>query len=384
VGLDGAVTKTVITAREVVSARVVAQQLDRAVADRPLTDAAVLDLGVQDTGRDSASWALVNRGVPVAGPETLAGSADLALVWSLRGAPHFYRRADLPDVAVAVSPFSEADAAKRVIGAEQPLREAGISSREGLAVVADRLREVVAAPMAKGEVSTRLAAVLDPPYVRDCVACGAVHSWEQPFRIGAFFGGLELEPGTSPPVLRRIADWPSRAPGPAADPMAAPERLQVVRGYLRLLGPAAPADVAGFLDAALADVKAHWPDEAVPVQVDGHRAWSLGDFQPVAVADDLVRLLGPYDLLLQGRDRQLLVTDRSLHKALWPSLGRPGAVLVGSEIVGTWRPKASGKRFSVRVELWTRPGAAARARIEEQAALLAQHRGLTFAGVLTA
>ena len=231
-------------------------------------------------------------------------------------------------------------------------------------------------------MSTRLAAVLDPPYLRVCVPCGAVHAWEIPFRTGAFYAGLELEPGTSPPVLRRIPNWPRRSPGPAPDPTAAPERLQVIRNYLRFLGPATPGDVAGFLDAAVADIKAHWPADAAEVSVEGRKAWSLGQLPEVAVEEDLVRLLGGYDLLLQGRDRSLLVPDKSRHKALWPTLGRPGALLVGAGIAGIWRPKATGKKFTLRLTAWSPPSRAVRARIEEQAAALAEHRGLAFAGVL--
>lgn len=361
---------------EVVARRIHAQQLDRPLTDRAVTDAAVLDLGVQDSGRDGASWALANRGVPVRSAEQLESEPALALVWTLRGAPHYYRRAELPDVLVATSPLSEGDAAKRVLGADRPLAEAGVSTREGLAEVAGRLHDIVTAPLVKGEVSGRLTRALPEPYLRDCVPCGTRHVWETTFRLGALYGGLELTPGTSPPVLRPIPAWPLSRWGPADDPLAAPERLQVVRAYLRLLGPATPKDVATFLDAPLAEVRAHWPEEAVRVDVAGREAWALPDTATVPVPEDLVRLLGPFDLLLQGRDRDVLVPERDRHKALWPTLGRPGAVLVGTDVAGTWRPRASGKRFELRLDLWRPLPPPIRELVEREAERLAAHRGL--------
>ena len=65
-----------------------------------------------------------------------------------------------------------------------------------------------------------------------------------------------------------------------------------------------------------------------------------------------LRLLGSYDLFLQGRDRGLILPDKSQHKALWPVIGRPGAVLSGVEIIGTWRPKTTGTEFTLRLDLW--------------------------------
>jgi hypothetical protein len=369
---------------DVMRYRIRAQQLDRSEGPRPVTDAAILDLGVQDSGRDGASWALANRGVPLPNPGELNAAADIALVWTLRSAPHFYRRAELVDVMVATSPMSERDAVKRVFGAAKPLAEAGITALDGLAEVAAGLRAVVSDPMPKGEVSTRLSQRLDPVYLRNCVPCQAVHSWEVPFRVGALYGGLELEPGTSPPVLRRIPDWPRRPPGPALDPPAAPERLQPIRGYLRLLGPATPNDVAAFLDAPVAEVKAHWPADASEVTVDGSKRWLLDAPDAAAagpVEPDLLRLLGPFDAFIQGRDRNLILPDKAKHKALWPILGRPGAVLAGTEIAGIWRPQASGSMFTLRVDLWSRLDRAAWARLEAEAERLAAHRGLRLAGI---
>ena len=110
---------------DVIRYRIRAQQLDRSEEPRAVTDAAIFDLGVQDTGRDGASWALANRGVPVHSPAELNAAPDIALAWTLRSAPHFYRRSELADVMVATSPLSEPDAVKRVFGAAKPLRRGG-------------------------------------------------------------------------------------------------------------------------------------------------------------------------------------------------------------------------------------------------------------------
>ena len=253
--------------------RLAAQQLVRPPGDRPASETAVLDLGVQNSGRDGASWALVNRGVALTEPGQLEDDPELALVWTLRGAPHYYRRADLAGVLDATSPFDDADARKRTLDAGKQLAAAGVGMREGLEVVATAMREVVHAPMPKGDVSGALNARLPEPYQRWCNPCQAVHLYEQPFRLGALYAGLELTPGTSPPVLRRVPGW-RRPPGPG-DPGRAPARLRVIENYLRFLGPATPNDVAAFVDAPLAVVKAHWPETAVEVDVEGRRAWLL-------------------------------------------------------------------------------------------------------------
>lgn len=251
---------------------------------------------------------------------------------------------------------------------------------DGLAEVARQLQAVVTGPLSKGEASTAVSARLDEPWLRDCATCGAQHSWEVPFRIGALYAGLELEPGTSPPVLRPIPNWPPREPGPAGDPQLAPARLQPIRNYLRFLGPATPHDVAAFLEAPVTEIKAHWPEDAEPVEVDGRKAWLLpgADAQPEV---DVVRLLGGFDLLLQGRDRSVIIPDQTRHKTVWPTPGRPGAVLVGTEVVGLWRPRASGPRFTLRFELWSPVRKAVRARIEAEAERLAAHRGLVLTGI---
>jgi hypothetical protein len=91
-----------------------------------------------------------------------------------------------------------------------------------------------------------------------------------------------------------------------------------------------------------------------------------------------VLLLGAFDPWLQVRDRALVVVDEARRTVLWRVLGRPGAVLRGTEVIGTWRPRSQGGRLQLRVEVWA--GGPLPDGIEEQAERLAAHRGQPFAG----
>jgi hypothetical protein len=349
---------------DVLRFRVRAQELHR---DDVRSDAAVLDLGVQDTGPDGAGWALAVRGVAVP-------ADDLALAWTLRGAPHFYRRAEIAAVAAAIAPWSDADAAKRIFDAARPLKAAGIPVLEALDVIAAEMRDIATKPIVKGEMSTQLTGRLASPYLRECRPCHAVHAYEQPFRLAALRAGLELEPDTSPPVLRRIPRWRR----PAA---SFPEHLDPIRGVLRFLGPATPKLVAGYVDAPVAEVSARWPEDVEAVEVDGQRLDILAEDAPAlsgAEGSGVVRLLGPFDLFLQGRDRDLVIPDPMARKDLWRTLGRPGAVLAGDELVGSWRPRASGRKLRLAVSIWD--GSDRPAGLDAEAERLAAFRGVSFAG----
>ncbi|UZN04889.1 winged helix DNA-binding domain-containing protein [Cellulomonas sp. S1-8] len=358
--------------------RVRVQQLDRAPgsATDP-TDATVLDGGAQDTGPDGALWALALRGVAVTAADR---PPTLAYAWTLRGAPHAYRRADLREVEHAVRPWSDADAAKRMFDAARPLKAAGIAPTQALAQVARAMREIVVQPTVKGDLSTALTAAMPEAYLRACRPCGTTHMYEQTFRLAALHAGLELDAGTSPPVLRRIPGWPSTRIG-ATTPAAPGTPFDLVRTTLHLLGPTTPQHVAAYLDSPVRDVTARWPSDAVAVDVDGRPSHVLAeDLDELVSAATLVgpaaRLLGPYDPILQARDRDLLVPDQSRRSATWPVLGRPGAVLAGSEVVGTWRPRTSGGRLALVLDPWVPWDHALRAAVDEQHALLAAFRGV--------
>ena len=106
-------------------------------------------------------------------------------------------------------------------------------------------------------------------------------------------------------------------------------------------------------------MRQHWPDDVDAVDVDGTQRFVLAGDEPSAPDHDgVLRLLGPYDPFLQLRDRGLLVPDAPRRTALWPTIGRPGAVVVDGELLGTWRPKTTGERLTVNVEPWRRLRAA--------------------------
>ena len=378
-----------VSRRDVLRFRFRRHQLDRPpdAAPHP-TDVDLLDYGVQDTGPDGAAWALHLRGAPPAGP------ADLAFAWTLRGAPHAYRRQDLGAVATATAPLSEADAAKRIFDAAKPLKAAGIPVLEALDVVAGHLRDLAAEPIAKGDLSGRLTVLLDEPYLRFCRPCNAIHPYEMPFRLAALQAGLELEAGSSPPVLHRIPGLRPPRYRRLAGEADAP--FHPIRNYLRFFGPARPADVAAYLDASQREVAAHWPADTVEVTVgDGYPGAGRAG-APSLLAEDLealtdpragdgpaaLRLLGPFDPYLQLRDRELLVADQHRRQDLWRVLGRPGAIVADGEVLGTWRPRATGRRLSLRIRPWGPLGAGQRAMVSEQAERLAAQRHATLADIV--
>lgn len=361
-----------------------AQQLSAATdSHSDVSSVDILDLGIQSGAGDSARLALRNRGVRrrEADRVTTRFTDELVLAWSLRGAPHFYRRDDLSDVERAVWPVSPADAAKRSAGAAKD----PIDHLAAMVTIAEQVRAALSGPKTKGEVSAATRESLPPELLVDCRPCGVIHVHEQLFRIATIHGGVELEPGTNPPTLRRIPGW-CRKPTPG-DPLAASPARRLAEGYLRFLGPATPKDLAAFCETAVGEAKKLWPTEGL-VEVDraGEKAWVLTDDVDAlaAAADpgdpDQVRLLNGFDLFLAAKDRHLLTEgDKDRHKQLWPILGRPGVIVADGIPLGTWRPRSKGKGFRILPEWWVKPTAAQLAATESAAAVIAA-TGQEFAG----
>jgi Winged helix DNA-binding domain len=160
-------------------------------------------------------------------------------------------------------------------------------------------------------------------------------------------------------------------PRPEVDPRDACREL--ARRYLHVFGPASRASFATWAGIAAGQARSAFDGlDLAPVRTPIGDAWILSSDEPAfrerpgpAAA---ARLLPSGDTyyLLQGADRELLVPDAAHRAALWTSRVWPGAVLVGGEIVGTWR-RANA---DVTIQAWRRLARAERAAVEAEAASL--------------
>jgi hypothetical protein len=349
--------------------RVAALGLAERSGDRP-GDLAVLDLGVQEYTPDSMRVALAAR--------TSAELTDdrLIMVWAARGAPHLHRRTELRSLMNALWPVSDADAATRINSTQIPEGvKLGIAA---FTATAQAFREVLTTSMPRGEVSTQVSARVPKSLTYDCRTCQARHIAGNVWQHAGLAGAVEVRSRGKDATLGPIRNLP----GP---PTQNAGIGTLISTYLRLLGPATPAEVAKYLGGAPAEMRKVWPEDLAEVTVDGRRAWlpsaslaALRSAKPGAG----VRLLPPMDALLQARDRDLLVPDRAQQKEVWRILGNPGVLLVDGEIAGVWRAKMSGKK---RIDLTVTPFGALTARsrkaVDAESAEVARARGVSGATV---
>jgi hypothetical protein len=85
--------------------------------------------------------------------------------------------------------------------------------------------------------------------------------------------------------------------------------------------------------------------------------------------------------MLQARDRPVLAPDEEVRSALFKIIGNPGALLVDGEVVGTWRPRASGKKLTLEIAPLLPLPPDVRPRLDDEAERVAAARGLRLAGL---
>jgi hypothetical protein len=348
--------------------RVAALGLDARGKQRP-GDLAVLDLGVQEYTPGSVRVALAAR--------TDADLADdrLLTVWAARGAPHLHRRRDLGTLVKALWPVSDADASARIKSGQIPEGvKLGIRAFE---VTAEAFRRVVRSSMPRGEASRRVSALVPPELTYECRSCAARHIAGNVWQHSGLAGGVEVESRGREATLGPITNAPPR-------PTANDGIGDLIKTYLRLLGPATPAEVAKYLGSATAEIKKVWPDDLAEVRLEGRRTWlPASEIAALSAAAPVpgVRLLPAMDPLLQARDRDVLVPQRTLQKEVWRVLGNPGVLLLDGEIAGVWRARMAGKRVEITLTPFGTVPAKSRRAVQEEAAVVARARGAAEATV---
>ena len=149
-------------------------------------------------------------------------------------------------------------------------------------------------------------------------------------------------------------------------------RSELARRYLHVLGPATPEAFGTWGGVAGSEARAAFEAlerSLVPVRTPIGEAWILAADEPgfreppgPAAAARLLPSGDTY-FLYWGAGRELLVPDAARRAELWTSRVWPGAVLVGGEIVGTWRRAQA----DLSVQLWRRLTRAEREAVEREA-----------------
>ena len=162
---------------------------------------------------------------------------------------------------------------------------------------------------------------------------------------------------------------------PAPDVAPHDARIELARRYLHVFGPTTAGAFrqwAGLRGKGGNVAFDALQDELIPVRTPAGDRWALAsdedalraDPQPAAAARFLPS--GDAYFLLQGDDRELLVPDAAHRDELWTSRVWPGALLVGGDIVGTWRRKQG----TVSIQTWRGLTRAERDAVEAEAATL--------------
>jgi Winged helix DNA-binding domain len=220
-------------------------------------------------------------------------------------------------------------------------------ARRAINAVAARLRDGLAGRTMPAGDAARAAGEPHPNQIKVAGATGTILiRWD----------------GAREPVV-----W-STAP-PPIDPETA--RPELARRYLHVLGPGTAGGFARWAGVSKVDAAATFEalaPQLLAVRTPAGDGWLLArdeaNLGGPAIDPLGARFLPSGDPYLLAEDRELLVADDAHRRALWPpSNVWPGGLLVGGELVGTWR---RGQR-RVKVAPWRRLARAEREAVEAEA-----------------
>jgi hypothetical protein len=238
-----------------------------------------------------------------------------------------------------------------------------VPARDRAVFTLGRLSEEGARRRLAEDLAARLDALLGDEKMSYGEAGRALGEDPNRLRYAALTGQVLMRwDGAKKPVIWTV-------PPPEVDPRDA--RLELARRYLHIFGPGTPESFAGWAGLVAGRGPAIFDDlrgSLTPVRTPIGEAWILAGDEPAFRAPPgpvaPARLLPSGDayFLLQGDDRELLVTDADRRGALWTSRVWPGALLVEGEIVGTWRRS----KEKVTIQPWRRLSRAERDTVEAE------------------
>ena len=360
-----------VTRAQVLAYRAAAQALDRR---RPATDLLQVTgaCGVQDTPPGNADVSLAAR-LELDGPvvEKAVAAKELALTWSVRGAPHVFPPTHLPVFTLGARP------------ADGTLERLWGEPERALVEVEQAMVDVIGTePRSKAEVSSAATAAVAPELAPWCASCKVHHPRETVFRAAPLVGRLVLT-STAPVVLARAETWL----GADAHGDVAALRTELLRRYLHCYGPTTAGHFAEWAGITPSDARERWAavaGELVAVEGEGKGYLLHEDLDALLRPPPStgVRLVPAKDAFIQGRDRGVLLPDPAHRKAVFPTLGGPGVVLHEAMPVGTWRGTAKGGRYEVTVAPFATWPKAVWTEVEAEAGRVARVRGREAAAVV--
>jgi len=344
-----------VSADQALAFRVAGHHLDRRVG----AEEAVAAIGLQEYPPGwGALAALRARSLDPLPP-------DVVQVNSFRGSPYVVPAADARVFTAALVPEDEAGL-KSLVGAApaKEVNEEGYAVGEALSLVAAAAREgLEGGPLDRDAFHQAMRERLPDGLLPWCRGCQSHHVRPGFWRA---LGPLEVT------VMPEKATWALAEP-PSMPLEAA--RAELVRRFLRVFGPATHTQLASWAQTAPSHAKqlfAGVKDELEPASVEGRKGFVLAaDVERLTSPPPAsgVRLLGGHDPYVAQPDRATLVPDAAVRKRLFPSVGRPGAVLADGVLAGLWRGRKQGDVLEVSVEWLGEP-----ADIAEEAAAIARLR----------
>lgn len=350
--------------------------------------------GIQNSPPGSALLALHARVEDVTQEriDQLVGQEQSLLqTWSMRGAPFYFPTVDAPVFTAGVLPTTESARLQLIVGVEQALATLELGLDEAVDLAAEEIGPVLSGRRLAinelgEELAERIAGKLSPaqrkawrakgPYGANLpLGEGVVHFCVRMLTLRGIVCFAPRSANKAPFVL--LEEWLGR-PVPSVDPAVA--RATLLRRYLHCYGPSTRGDFAAWVGVRAGDVDPWWTtleDELTPVEVDGRRASILtDDLDALRTPPNLhgVRLLPPRDPYTQLRDRDTIV-DRKHHREVWKTVGEPGTVLADGRIMGTWRPRKSGRTLTLTVTTFRSPSARLRKQLNDEAEHVAALRG---------